>query len=314
MLGLIARRILTAIPVLLLVALMSFMILQLIPGDPALAMAGTDASPEQIAALRESLGLNRPLWEQAVTWFAGVLHGDLGRSITTNRPVLDLVWDRLGATLSLGILSLLIAIPFGVGLGVAAALVRGTLGDLAVSLTALLGLSLPSFWVGLMAILAFSVHLGWLPSMGYTPLEAGFGPWLRSLILPALVVGTTQIALLARISRSTMLDVLKLDYVRTARAKGLPERKVVVRHALRNALIPIVTVIGMMLSLLIAGAVVTESVFAIPGIGRLVVQSILARDYPVVQGVLLLTAATFVFINMAVDILYTVIDPRVRYD
>jgi peptide/nickel transport system permease protein len=313
MLGLIARRILTAIPVLLLVALMSFMILQLIPGDPALAMAGTDASPEQIAALRESLGLNRPLWEQAVTWFAGVLHGDLGRSITTNRPVLDLVWDRLGATLSLGIL-LLIAIPFGVGLGVAAALVRGTLGDLAVSLTALLGLSLPSFWVGLMAILAFSVHLGWLPSMGYTPLEAGFGPWLRSLILPALVVGTTQIALLARISRSTMLDVLKLDYVRTARAKGLPERKVVVRHALRNALIPIVTVIGMMLSLLIAGAVVTESVFAIPGIGRLVVQSILARDYPVVQGVLLLTAATFVFINMAVDILYTVIDPRVRYD
>ena len=312
--SLVLSRVLTAIPVLLLVALITFLILHLIPGDPAVVMAGLDATPDQVAALREMLRLDRSLPEQFVSWLGSALTGDLGQSLVYSRPVVAVITERLPVTLSLGAFSLLISIPLGIVLGVLAALMRGSVLDAAITSSALLGLSLPNFWLGLMFVLLFSVQLGWLPSAGYSTPDQGLWPWVRSMILPAVVLGTAQIGLLARITRSTVLEVLGLDYIRTARAKGLSEGRVVVRHALRNAMIPIVTVIGTMFSLLVGGAVVTEAVFAIPGIGRLVIQSILSRDYPVVQGVLMFTAASFVLINLVVDIAYTYLDPRVSYD
>lgn len=308
---LILSRLATAVPVLILVSLLAFMILHLVPGDPAVVMAGPDSTTAEVEAIRAMLRLDRPLPEQLFSWFKDLLTGDLGTSIVYSRPVLDVVLERLPVTLSLALFSILITVPFGVGLGILAALTRGSILDTLITSVALLGLSLPNFWLGLMAVLLFSVHLGLLPSMGYVPADEGVWPWARSLILPGTVIGTTQIGLLARITRSTMLDVLHLDYIRTARAKGLSEWRVIMRHGLRNALIPIVTVIGMMFSILVAGAVVTEAVFAIPGLGRLVVQSILARDYPVVQGVLLLIATSFVLINLIVDIAYIYLDPRV---
>lgn len=313
MIGYVVQRFLAAVPVLLLVAIFSFLLLQLIPGDPALVMLGEDASPEQIEALRKALKLDRPLWEQLMAWLGGLLTGDLGTSIVFQRPVLDLVLERLPLTIWLGLLSLSISIPFGVCLGILAAIYRGTIIDSAVGILALIGLSLPNFWIGLMGIYFFSVMLGWVPPIGNVS-DRGFGTWVGSMILPATVIGTAQMGLLARITRSTMLDVLKLDYVRTARAKGISEFRVVLKHALRNALIPIVTVIGVMFSLLIAGAVIVETVFAIPGVGRLVVQSIVARDYPVVQGALLLIAGAFVIINLLVDLAYVYLDPRVNYE
>jgi len=312
--NLIVSRTLTSIPVLVMVALITFFLLRLIPGDPAAAIAGTDATPDQIAAIREMLNLDRPLLDQLLAWGSSILRGDFGVSITQSRPVLDVILERLPVTISLGLYSLIIAIPLGILFGVIAALKRGTTVDASVTTVALLGLSLPNFWVGLMGVLVFSVHLKWLPAMGYVSPENGIWPWIRSMTLPAAVIGVAQIGLLARITRSTILDILRLDYIRTARAKGMSEARVVVRHALRNALIPIVTVIGAMFGLLIGGAVVTEAVFAIPGIGRLVIQSIVSRDYPVVQGILLLTAFSFVLINLLVDIIYTYLDPRVSYD
>jgi peptide/nickel transport system permease protein len=252
-------RLLTALPILVLVSLISFLILYLIPGDPAVVMAGTDAGPAEIEAIRVLLKLDRPLWEQLLSWLGGLLRGDLGTSIVYSQPVLHVVLDRLPVTASIAVYSVLITIPFGVGLGILAALTRGTILDTAITSVALLGLSLPNFWMGLMGALLFSVHLGWLPAMGYVSPSAGVWPWIRSMTLPAMVIGTTQIGLLARITRSTMLETLHLDYVRTARAKGLSEWRVVMRHALRNAMMPIVTVIGMIFSILVAGAVVTPS-------------------------------------------------------
>lgn len=313
MVGYVIQRCLSALPVLVLVAVFSFLLLKLIPGDPAIVMLGEDANPEQLAALREQLRLDRPLWEQLSAWLLGLASGDLGTSIAFQRPVLDLILERLPITVWLGLFSLCISIPAGVGLGIVAALNRGTAVDSSVGVLALMGLSVPNFWIGLLSIYLFSVILGWVPPLGNVS-NRGFGTWLASMILPAAVIGTAQMGLLARITRSTMLDVLKLDYVRTARAKGLSERRVVLKHALRNALIPIVTVVGVMFSLMIAGAVIVETVFAIPGIGRLVVQSIVSRDYPVVQGALLLIAGAFVLINLFVDLAYVYLDPRVSYD
>ena len=314
MFQLIASRILTSIPVLILVALITFFLIRLIPGDAAMAMAGNDATPEQIAVIRSMLNLDKPILEQLVAWIGSALRGDLGTSIVQTRPVLDVILERLPVTLSLGIYSLIIAIPLGVFFGVIAALKRGTIIDAAVTSVALLGLSLPNFWVGLMGVLTFSVHLGWLPAMGYVSPENGIGPWIRSMTLPAIVLGTAQIGLLARITRSAILDILRLDYIRTARAKGLSEARVVVAHALRNALIPIVTVIGAMFGLLVGRPVVTERVCDVPGVGRLVIQSIVSRDYPVVQGILLLIASMYVLINLCVYIVYTYLDPLVNYD
>ncbi len=308
----VASRLVQAILVLLLVSIFAFMLLHLIPGDPAVAMLGEQASPDQVEALRAELKLDQPLWLQLTAWLSGLLSGDLGNSIVFRRPVLDLFLERLPVTMWLGFLSLCVGVPFGVGLGIIAALRRGTIANSLIGVFALIGLSTPNFWIGLMGIYFFSVLLGWLPPLGNV---TGHGTmvWLSSLILPAAVIGTSQVGLLARITRSAMLDVLKLDYVRTARSKGLSETRVVLKHALRNALIPIVTVIGVMFSLLVAGAVVVETVFAIPGVGRLIVQSIISRDYPVVQGTLLLIAGGFVTINLLVDLAYAYLDPRVNY-
>lgn len=314
MLDFLLRRFLTAIPVLVIVSLISFGIMRLIPGDPAQVMAGVGASNEQVAVLRSQLLLDRPMHEQLFHYYRGLIIGDLGNSLTYGSNVLQTILDRLPVTLSLGFYALVLTLPFGIGLGILAAIYRGSWLDTMFSGVALLGLSVPNFWLGMMGVLLFSVHLGWLPSSGYVPIENGILPWLASLTLPAIVLGTPQIGLLARITRSAMLDVLRQDFVRTARAKGAGEPRTIGIHALGNAAIPIVTVIGMIVSLMVTGGVVTEQVFALPGIGRLVIQSILSRDYPVVQGVLLLSACGFVLINLLVDMVYTLLDPRVTYD
>ncbi len=309
----ILTRLAQAVPVLLIFAVLVFMLMHLLPGDPAVAIAGTDASREAIDAIRDQLGLNRPILVQLLSWFAQIAQGDFGRSIVLNQSVVSAVAERLPVTLSLSMLSLLITLPVGILLGVVAAYWRNSWIDSAVMLTALLGVSLPGFWVGILSVLLFSVNLGWFPPSGYVPMGQGLWPWLSSLIQPAVVLALFQIGFLARITRSAMLDVMDQDFIRTARAKGVDEWHTIAKHAFRNTLIPVVTVLGITVSLLIGGAVVIEQVFALPGIGRLIVQGILARDYPLVQGTMLLFGFAFVLINILVDIIYTFVDPRVRY-
>ncbi len=309
----ILTRLAQAVPVLLIFAVLVFMLMHLLPGDPAVAIAGTDASREAIDAIRDQLGLNRPILVQLLSWFAQIAQGDFGRSIVLNQSVVSAVAERLPVTLSLSMLSLLITLPVGILLGVVAAYWRNSWIDSAVMLTALLGVSLPGFWVGILSVLLFSVNLGWFPPSGYVPMGQGLWPWLSSLIQPAVVLALFQIGFLARITRSAMLDVMDQDFIRTARAKGVDEWHTIAKHAFRNTLIPVVTVLGITVSLLVGGAVVIEQVFALPGIGRLIVQGILARDYPLVQGTMLLFGFAFVLINILVDIIYTFVDPRVRY-
>jgi peptide/nickel transport system permease protein len=309
----IITRLMQAIPVLLIFAVLVFMLMHLLPGDPAVAIAGTDASREAIEKIREQLGLNRPILVQLLSWFAQIAQGDFGRSIVLNQSVLSAVAERLPVTLSLTALSLLVTLPVGISLGVVAAYWRNSWVDSAVMLIALLGVSLPGFWVGILSVLLFSVTLGWFPPAGYVPIGQGVWPWLSSLIQPAVVLALFQIGFLARITRSAMLDVMDQDFIRTARAKGVDEFHTIAKHAFRNTLIPVVTVLGITISLLIGGAVVIEQVFALPGIGRLIVQGILARDYPLVQGTMLLFGFVFVLINILVDIIYSFVDPRVRY-
>ena len=309
----ILTRLAQAVPVLLIFAVLVFMLMHLLPGDPAVAIAGTDASREAIDAIRDQLGLNRPILVQLLSWFAQIAQGDFGRSIVLNQSVVSAVAERLPVTLSLSMLSLLITLPVGILLGVVAAYWRNSWIDSAVMLTALLGVSLPGFWVGILSVLLFSVNLGWFPPSGYVPMGQGLWPWLSSLIQPAVVLALFQIGFLARITRSAMLDVMDQDFIRTARAKGVDEWHTIANPAFRNTLIPVVTVLGITVSLLIGGAVVIEQVFALPGIGRLIVQGILARDYPLVQGTMLLFGFAFVLINILVDIIYTFVDPRVRY-
>jgi peptide/nickel transport system permease protein len=299
--------------VLLIFAVLVFMLMHLLPGDPAVAIAGTDASREAIEKIRDQLGLNRPILVQLLSWFAQIAQGDFGRSIVLNQSVLSAVAERLPVTLSLTALSLLVTLPVGISLGVVAAYWRNSWVDSAVMLIALLGVSLPGFWVGILSVLLFSVTLGWFPPAGYVPIGQGVWPWLSSLIQPAVVLALFQIGFLARITRSAMLDVMDQDFIRTARAKGVDEFHTIAKHAFRNTLIPVVTVLGITISLLIGGAVVIEQVFALPGIGRLIVQGILARDYPLVQGTMLLFGFVFVLINILVDIIYSFVDPRVRY-
>ncbi len=303
-----------AVPVILIVAVLTFLLLQLLPGDPAQAIAGADATQEAIARIRTQMGLDRSLGEQLGRWIWGLLRGDFGKSLTLNQPVLTAVGERMPITLSLSLLSMAITLPVGVGLGMAAAYWRGTWIDGTVMVAALIGLSVPGFWVGILAIILFSVVLGWVPSGGYVPISAGVGPWLSALILPAVVLALFQIGFLARMTRSAMLDILDQDYIRAARARGVGEWWTVVRHAFRNALLTVVTVSGIILSLLIGGSVIIEQVFSLPGIGRLVVQGILARDYPLVQGTMLLFGFAFVIVNLLIDVLYTLVDPRVRTD
>jgi peptide/nickel transport system permease protein len=314
MLRLIANRILQAAPVIVVVSILAFLLINLLPGDPAVVIAGDQASPEAIAAVRHNLGLDRPLLEQLGIWFLHLLQGNFGASLMLNQSVVSAMGERLPVTLSLALLSIAITLPIGIFAGAIAAYYRQTWIDSCVMTLALLGVSAPAFWVAILSIILFSVTLRWFPTGGYTPFTQDPVLWLRSLVLPAVMLSLFQIGFLARMTRSAMLDVLSQDYVRTARAKGLGEWKTVSKHAFRNALILIVTAIGILLSTAIGGSVVIEQVFALPGVGRLVVQGILARDYPLVQGVMLIYGFAFVLINLAVDLIYTFADPRVRYD
>jgi peptide/nickel transport system permease protein len=313
MLAYAARRVLATIPVMLLVALFVFSLLYLAPGDPAAVIAGEQASAADIERVRGSLGLDQPYIVRFADWLWHVVRGDLGESIFSNLPVTHMIGQRIQPTVSLMLVTLALSLSVAIPLGVLAARRQGSLIDRAVMLLAVFGFSVPVFVVGYLLAYVFALQLGWLPVQGYTPIEVGVWPWLRGLILPSVALGGIYIALLARITRAAMLDVLSQDYIRTARAKGLGERDVLFVHALKNAAVPIVTVAGLGFAALIGGAVVTESVFAIPGLGRLTVDAILRRDYPVIQGVVLLFSFAYVIVNLGVDLLYSVFDPRIRY-
>jgi peptide/nickel transport system permease protein len=307
------RRALAIIPVMLVVATVSFVLIRLAPGDPASVLAGPDATTEDLAQLRTALGMDQPLPVQLVKWYARLAQGDLGQSIFLRRPVVQAVVERLEPTLLLTLWGTVLSILIGVPAGIVSARYHNTAVDQSFMALALLGLSIPNFLLGLVMILVFGVWLGWLPVSGYVPLDDGFGRNLRSLLMPAVSLGLVQSALVARITRSSMLDVLREQYILSSRAKGLNERAVIYKHALKNAIIPTLTVIGITVALLIGGAVIIETVFNIPGVGRLIISAVLRRDYPVVQGVVLLIALTYTVINLLVDLAYLVIDPRIRY-
>jgi peptide/nickel transport system permease protein len=313
MLAYAARRVLATIPVMLIVAFCVFSLLYLTPGDPAAIIAGDQATPADVERIRASLGLDRPFVVRFVEWLWQIMHGDLGTSIFTNLPVSHMIAQRIEPTTSLMLLTIVFSILVAIPLGVLAAWKHGTWIDRLVMVVAVFGFSTPVFVLGYLLAYLFALQLDWLPVQGFTSISQGLWPFLRSMALPTLALGLIYVALLARITRATMLEVLNQDYVRTAKAKGVGQRAVLFVHALKNAAVPIVTVIGIGVALLIGGAVVTESVFAIPGLGRLTVDAILRRDYPVIQGVVLLFSFVYVLVNLAVDLLYTVFDPRIRY-
>lgn len=307
------RRLLSTIPVMAIVALFVFSLLYIAPGDPAAIIAGDQATPADVERIRAGLGLDRPFLIRFGEWLWHVLQGDLGVSIFTNLPVTKMIAQRIEPTTSLMVLTLILSIGVAVPMGVLAAWRHGSWVDRLIMIFAVFGFSVPVFVVGYILAYVFALQLDWFPVQGYTPLSAGIGPWFNNLVLPSVALGGVYIALIARITRATMLEVLSQDYIRTARAKGVGNRTVLFLHALKNAAVPIVTVIGIGVALLIGGAVVTESVFAIPGLGRLVVDAILRRDYPVIQGVVLLFSFVYVLVNLVVDLLYTAFDPRIRY-
>ncbi|MFC3124564.1 ABC transporter permease [Pseudoroseomonas globiformis] len=309
----IIRRVLATIPVMVIVALFVFSLLYLAPGDPAAVIAGDQATPADVERIRASLGLDRPYLVRFGEWAWNIVRGDLGVSIFTNLPVARMIGQRIEPTLSLMVITLILAVIVAVPLGVAAAWKHGSWIDRGVMAFAVLGFSVPVFVVGYVLAYYFALQLDWLPVQGYTPISQGFWPWLSNLILPAVALSSAYIALIARITRATMLEVLQQDYIRTARAKGAGQRTILFLHALKNAAIPIVTVIGIGIALLIGGAVITESVFAIPGLGRLTIDAILRRDYPVIQGVVLLFSFVYVLVNLLIDLSYTLFDPRIRY-
>lgn len=307
------KRTLQTIPVMAIVAFLVFALLYITPGDPAAVIAGDQASAEDVARIRVALGLDRPFFIRFGEWSWTVLHGDLGTSIFTSLPVGKLMLQRVEPTLSLMAITLVFSISLAVPLGVVAAWRAGSWIDSAVMGFAVLGFSVPVFVVGYLLTYVFALQLDWLPVQGYTSISAGLWPWFKSLILPSVSLALVYVALIARITRATMLEVLGQDYVKTARAKGLGEHAVLFVHALKNAAVPIVTVIGLGIALLIGGAVVTESVFAIPGLGRLTIDAILRRDYPVIQGIVLVFSFSYVIVNLCVDLVYTLVDPRIRY-
>jgi peptide/nickel transport system permease protein len=313
MLKFLLRRLLSTIPVLLVVAVLVFLMLRLTPGDPAAVLAGDAATTEQIAQIRATLGLDRSIAEQFAIWFGHLLTGDLGQSYYYKMPVTTLIGQRLEPTLSLALITITLAVLVAVPLGVLAAWRFGGKLDRTLMGFSVLGFSVPVFVLAYLLIWLFSLKLGWLPVQGYKRLAEGFGPWLYQLILPAVTLSVIYIALISRVTRASVLDTLGEDYIRTARAKGLPEAKVLMRHALANAAVPIITVIGIGIALLIGGVVVTESVYAIPGLGRLTVDAVLARDFPTIQGVILLFSFVYVMINLLVDLSYVFFDPRIRY-
>ena len=306
------RRFAGAAVVLLLVSLMTFAMIWLVPGDPASAFLDASATPEQVARLRVALGLDKPLPLQMADWYGRVLRGDLGQSILLNRSVAAALVERLPVTLSLAGFALAFAVVFGIAAGTVAAVNHDRWPDQAVMTVALFGLSTPEFWLGLVLILVFAVQLGWLPTGGFVPIVESPTGWLRTILLPALTIGLVQVGFIARMTRASMLEALGQDFVRTADAKGLSRFDVVVRHGLPNALIPILTVIVIVAGALLGGTVIIEQVFSIPGIGRLIIGAIAARDFPVMQGGLLFLAVIYLAVNLTVDILYAVVDPRVR--
>jgi peptide/nickel transport system permease protein len=309
--GSIARRIVATLPVMAVVAVIVFLLIHLSPGDPAALIAGDLATTDDIARLRSSLGLDLPLWNQFGIWVGKLAHGDLGTSIFTQVPVTQLLAQRLEPTLSIALVTMTLSVVLAIPLGTLAAHRAGSWVDRLVMLFAVLAFSVPVFLIGYLLIYTFSIQLQWLPVQGYVRLSEGVGPWLRNLLLPCVNLALVYMALLTRMTRATVLEVLQEDYIRTARAKGLGVMAVL-GHALRNAAIPIATTVGVGIALLIGGVVVTETVFAIPGVGRLVIDSVQRHDYPVIQGVLLLSAAVYVLINLLIDLSYRLFDPRIR--
>ncbi len=312
MTGFLIRRLLSAIPVLLVVSFVSFIIISLVPGDVTAEIAGSESTPAQREAIRERLGLDRPFAERMLSWYGRVLQGDLGESYLLNRPVTEAILERLPVTLSLAGIALVLAVALGMLLGIIAAARHNSWMDQSSMSLALIGLSIPDFWFSLVLISVFAVGLGWLPTGGYVPPGEDFLGWLRSMALPAFALAFTQMGVIARMTRSSMLDVLNQDYIRTARAKGMRQRIIIFKHALLNAMVPITTVVGVLTGVLLGGAVIIETIFALPGVGRLIIGAIQRRDYPIIQGGLLITSATFVFVNILVDLAYGWFDPRVR--
>ncbi len=312
MLTFVARRLLATVPLLFAVSLVVFAVVHVLPGDPAVLFLGEEATPETLARFRTRLGLDRPLVVQYADWLWRALRGDLGRSLRTNQPVTDAILERLPVTLELLAAALVISLAIAVPMGILSAIKRNSGVDLLGTVFALIGFSLPGFWLGIILIYAFALVLRWLPPSGFVPLASGVSANLASLALPAVTLGTALAAVVTRQLRSGMLEVLRQDYVRTARAKGLPPRRVVGRHALKNALIPVVTVVGLQVGGLLGNTIITETLFALPGVGRLMIDAIFSRDFFVVQGVILFLAVGYVLSNLAVDILYSYLDPRIR--
>jgi peptide/nickel transport system permease protein len=296
------KRIFALVPVLLLVSVFVFLLLRLTPGDPAAILAGDAATTEQLERIREAMGLNEPILTQYFTWMGNIMQGDLGVSLISGVPVLDMVSQRIGPTISIAVLTIIIAVLVAIPMGVVAAWRHRSWADYLVMSFSVLGFSVPVFLVGYVLLLIFSVNLGWLPVQGFKPISSGLGGFLERAILPALTLASIYIALIARMTRAAMLDVLGEDYIRTARAKGVSDRRLLFVHALKNAAVPVVTIVGTGFALLISGVVVTESIFNIPGIGRLTVDAVLARDYPVIQAMILLTSALYVFVNLLIDL------------
>lgn len=313
MLNFILRRLVASVPVMLIVAAVVFALLRLTPGDPAAILAGDSATPAQLEEIRRAMGLDQPIYSQFFIWVWQLLQGDLGISLLSGVPVSDMIMQRMGPSLALATSTIIVAVCVALPLGIIAAWRQGRLLDRLVMAISVLGFSVPVFVTAYALILLFALQMGWFPVQGYKPLADGIGPFLRSLALPTIALSTVYIALIARITRTSIIEVMGEDFIRTARAKGMKESRVLIGHALRNAAVPIVTIIGVGIAMLISGVVVTESVFNLPGLGRLVVEAVLARDYPVIQALILLFALVYVVINLVVDALYTVFDPRIRY-
>ena len=313
MIDFIARRLVSIVPVLAVVAIFVFLMLRLTPGDPAAVIAGDNATSDQIADIRAKLGLDLPIWQQFAIWIGDMLHGNFGESFFFKKTVASLIAQRIEPTLALAVCTLIIAVVVAVPLGVIAAYRHGTIVDRVVMGFSVLGFSVPVFVIGYCLIYVFAIYLGWLPVQGYTRIGVDFGGFVEHMILPSISLAVVYIALIARITRASVLEVLNEDYIRTARAKGLSNRVVLMRHALRNAAVPILTVIGIGIALLIGGAVVTESVYGLPGLGRLTVEAVLSRDFPTIQAVILLFSVVYVLINLLIDVAYTLFDPRIRY-
>lgn len=313
MLSYILRRLAATVPVLFTVAVMVFLMLRLTPGDPAAIIAGDNATTQQILDIRTKLGLEQPIVQQFFIWLGGLARGDLGESFFFRKTVFELISERIEPTLSLAFLTIVLAVVVAIPLGVLAAYKQGTWIDRIVMGFSVIGFSVPVFVIGYLLVYIFAIQLGWFPVQGYQRIGNGLGPWFRSLVLPACTLSVIYVALIARMTRTSVLEVLSEDYIRTARAKGQTEMKVLFQHALKNAAVPIVTVVGIGVALLIGGVVVTESVYSIPGLGRLTVDAVLARDFPVIQAIILAFSFVYVMINLLVDLSYTIFDPRIRY-